>query len=280
MHRRGWRPLLACALLLIATGARAQQLPLWELGGGGSVLRFPDYRGSEESRTYVLPVPWLVYRGELLRADRDGMRATLFDSERVEFNISINGSVPVRSDRNRAREGMEDLRALLEVGPVANVRLWRSAGHGVGLDLRVPARVALAFRGGLRDIGYITTPHLNLDVRWPTETPGLNWNLGLVAGVFLADRRYNQYFYGVSAADATATRPEYRASSGYGGWQAIAALSRRLDRFWFGGFIKYDDVSSAVFEDSPLVTQRRHLSAGVAVTYIFAQSSRLVTPRD
>lgn len=280
MHRRGWRPLFVCALLLAATGAHAQLLPLWELGGGAAILRFPDYRGSEESRSYVLPVPWIVYRGEVLRADRDGVRATLFDSERVEFNISLNGSVPVRSDRNRAREGMEDLRPLLEVGPVANVRLWRSADHAAALELRVPARVALAFRDGLQDIGYITTPQLNLDLRWPAETTGPRWNLGLVGAVVLADRRFNQYFYGVSAADATATRPQYRASSGYGGWQAIAALSRRFDRFWFGGFVKYDDLSGARFEDSPLVTQRRQVSAGFAVTYIFAQSSRMVSPRD
>lgn len=280
MHRCGWRPLFVCALLLGTTGARAQSLPLWELGGGAAALRFPDYRGSEESRSYVLPVPWIVYRGEILRADRDGVRATLFDSERVEFNISMNGSVPVRSDRNRARQGMEDLRPLLEVGPVANVRLWRSADDGAALELRVPVRVALAFRGGLRDIGYLTTPQLNLDLRWPTETPGLRWNLGLVGAVVVADRRFNQYFYGVSAADATATRPEYRATSGYGGWQAIAALSRRIDRFWLGGFIKYDDLSGARYEDSPLVTQRRQFSAGFAVTYIFATSSRMVVPRD
>lgn len=280
MHRCGWRPLFVCALLLSASSARAESLPLWELGGGATALRFPDYRGSEESRNYVLPVPWIVYRGEILRADRDGVRATLFDSERFEFDVSINGSVPVRSDRNRAREGMEDLRALLEVGPRANVRLWRSADHGAALDLRVPVRVALAFRGGLRDIGYITTPHLNLDLRWPAETTGPRWNLGLLGGVVLADRRFNQYFYGVPAANATATRPEYRASSGYGGWQAIAALSRRFDRYWFGGFLKYDDVSSATFEGSPLVTQRRQFSAGIAVTYIFATSSRMVEPRD
>ena len=280
MHRCGWRPLLVCALLLGATGARAQLLPLWELGGGAAALRFPDYRGSEESRSYLLPVPWIVYRGEIIRADRDGVRATLFDSERVEFNISVNGSVPVRSDRNRAREGMEDLRPLLEVGPVANVRLWRSANRGAELELRVPVRVALAFRDGLRDIGYITTPQLNLDLRWPAETTGPRWNLGLVGAVVVSDRRYNQYFYGVSATDATATRPAYHASSGYGGWQAIAALSRRYGRFWFGGFVKYDDLNSAVYEDSPLVTQRRQFSAGFAVTYIFAQSSRMVAPRD
>jgi hypothetical protein len=46
----------------------------------------PDYRGSEDVRNYVLPIPWFVYRGEIFRADRDGARARLFDSERVKVN--------------------------------------------------------------------------------------------------------------------------------------------------------------------------------------------------
>jgi hypothetical protein len=70
----------------------------------------------------------------------------------------------------------------------------------------------------------------------------------------------NGYFYDVPAANATATRPEYRASGGFGGWQALAALSHRKDRWWFGAFIKYDNVSDAVFANFALVTQRRQVS--------------------
>ena len=37
--------------------------PLWELGLGVAALRLPDYRGSDQSSTYLLPLPYVVYRG-------------------------------------------------------------------------------------------------------------------------------------------------------------------------------------------------------------------------
>lgn len=274
-----------CALILLLAWAptavaQEQGVPLWEVGGGATVLRVPDYRGSEEVRNYVFPIPWFVYRGEIFRADRDGVRARLFDSERVDLRIGIGGSVPVDSDRNQARQGMQDLRPLFEVGPVANVHLWRTDDRRAALDLRLPARAAFTVRSGVRHVGYVFAPQLNLDLRWPSATAPDRWNLGLLVEVPFSDRRLNGYFYDVSAAEATATRPEYRSRSGYGGWQTLAALSHRRDRWWFGAFIKYDNVSGAVFADSPLVTQRRQVSGGIAVSYVFARSSTLVPPRE
>ena len=277
---------LRAVLCVLLTGAassvaaQAEELPLWELGGGATVLRLPDYRGSEDVRNYVFPIPWVVYRGEIFRADRDGVRARLFDSERVKLHLSLGGSVPVDSDRNQARQGMEDLSPLLELGPVVNVHLWRTDDRRAALDLRLPARAAFSFRHGVRNVGYVFAPQLNLDLRWPSATAANRWNLGLLVEVPFSDRRLNGYFYDVPAADATATRPEYSAPGGYGGWQALAALSHRMDRWWFGAFIKYDNVSGAVFADSPLVTQRQQVSGGIAVSYVFARSSTLVPPRD
>ena len=120
------------------------------------------------------------------------------------------------------------------------------------------------FRDGVSHVGYVFGPQMNLDLRWPSATAADRWNFGLLVEVPFSDRRLNEYFYGVPPADATATRPAYRCQrSGYGGWQALAALSHRKDRWWFGGFIKYDNVSGSVFADSPLVTQRRGSAAAL-----------------
>ena len=43
---------LACALVLPAA-LRAEPLPVWEAGAGAIGLRYPDYRGSNESRNYL-----------------------------------------------------------------------------------------------------------------------------------------------------------------------------------------------------------------------------------
>ena len=97
---------LLIATLAWAGAASAEHQPLLEIGAGAAGISFPDYRGSSEQQTYVLPLPYIVYRGERFRADRDGIRGLLFDHPRVAFDVSMSGSVPVNSDDNPQREGM------------------------------------------------------------------------------------------------------------------------------------------------------------------------------
>ncbi|HSF48456.1 MAG TPA: MipA/OmpV family protein, partial [Burkholderiales bacterium] len=93
----------------------ADQLPLWEAGAGVAVLDFPDYRGSDERQTYLLPIPYVIYRGEILKVERQKVRGLLYTSEIAELDFSLSGSVPVRSDNNSARRGMPDLDPTLEL---------------------------------------------------------------------------------------------------------------------------------------------------------------------
>ena len=97
-------------LLCIALHAQAyaEEEPLWEAGLGVGALVFPDYRGSDEVRAYPIPVPYFVYRGEFLKADREGMRGEIFDRDYAELSISLNATIPVQSDDNEARAGMPD----------------------------------------------------------------------------------------------------------------------------------------------------------------------------
>lgn len=268
---------LAC---LAGAGAARADAPLWEAGGGATVLHFPDYRGSDESRAYVFPLPYFVYRGEILRVTRDGVQAQLLETRRFEFDISAGGSVPVESSKNRARSGMPDLRPTLEIGPLARIHLWQTADREYDLELRIPLRASLTYGGdaGIRDIGWASTPNVNLD--WKPRRFGGDMNVGLLVGALYGDRRLNGYFYDVPAEFATATRPAYRAGAGYGGWQAIAALSHRIGKWWYGGFVKYDVLTGAAYADSPLVTARRHLSGGMGVAYVFAESRTRVERRD
>ncbi|MCS7100364.1 MAG: MipA/OmpV family protein [Burkholderiaceae bacterium] len=274
-------------ILIVALAASAQasaqprgeQLPLWEAGAGAAVLYMPDYRGADQSRGYVLPIPYFVYRGEFIKADREGVRALFLDTERVELEISVGATVPVNSEDNRARAGMPDLRPTVEVGPVLKVHLAHLGDGAPGrrdveFDFRLPVRQALTWRDGLRSVGTLAFPQLNVDrkVTWA----GARWNLGFVLGGYFADRRYHEYFYGVPAAYASAQRPAYAARGGFGGWQAIAAASTTYGSTWIGAFVKVDWLRGAVFEDSPLVRRRSNVAAGVGVSRIFARSSRLV----
>ncbi|MEP6739987.1 MAG: MipA/OmpV family protein [Caldimonas sp.] len=250
--------------------------PLWELGIGIAAVRFPDYRGSDQTSTYALPLPFVAYRGRFLRADRDGARAILFAEHRVEVDVSLSASVPTRSKNSDARAGMPDLAGTFEIGPNLNLELWQSADRQFKLDLRLPVREAITLQSSPRTVGVTFSPNLNLDVR---RFAGY-WNLGLLAGPLYADRRYHEHFYGVAPEFATATRPAYSAPGGYAGWRGVTAFSRRLGNAWLGGFVRYDDLHGAAFAPSPLVRREHSVTAGFGISWIFAVSSQRVVTGD
>lgn len=270
-----WRWTLAA---LCMTTAQAQDKPLWELGLGVGGLVMPDYRGSDESRLYALPLPYVVYRGDWLKADREGARAQLFASDRVHLDLTLGASVPVSSHDNRARAGMPDLSASLGVGPALNVTLYRSLDQRLRWTLRLPVTYNVLLDDHWQGNGWQLAPHLNVDVRDPMGWSG--WNLGMLVGPIYADRQRHAYFYDVSPAQALATRPAYRARGGYAGAQFIASASKRFDKVWVGAFLRYDTLQGAVFADSPLVKTRSYLMGGVGVAWVLGQSSTLVATPD
>jgi len=274
-----WAFLLGLLLVPVAAPLPAQtQLPLWEFGLGMTALSFPDYRGSDHQRAYVLPLPYFVYRGKIFQADRDGLRGVFFDNDFAELNLSVAASLPVDSDGNDARRGMPDIDPTFEIGPSLELHVWRSADRRIALDLRLPARLAVAVGNEFRDAGLVFTPFVNLDVTDPFG--GQGWNLGLLVGAIYGNRRQNAYFYDVAEAYATPERPAYSSDGGYGGTKFIAALSKRFDRYWVGSFVRYDTLVGAVFADSPLVNQRYAWAAGVGIAWILGKSSTTVPALD
>ncbi|MEO5844607.1 MAG: MipA/OmpV family protein [Caldimonas sp.] len=297
---RALASLLWLGALAAATGARADEVPLpgpviegqitklppggpasvgeplWELGMGVAAVHVPDYRGSDQSSFYALPLPFIAYRGRFLRADRDGARAILFAGRRIVVDVSLSASVPNKSKDNDARRGMPDLPGTFEIGPNVNVELWQSEDRALKLDLRLPLREAITLQTSPRTVGITFSPNVNLDVRGFAGA----WNLGLLAGPLFADRRHHQHFYGVAPQFATAARPAYDAPGGFAGWRAASAVSRRLGNAWLGGFVRYDDLHGASFAQSPLVRRHSNVTVGFGISWIFAISSQRVRTDD
>ncbi|MEO8248203.1 MAG: MipA/OmpV family protein [Burkholderiales bacterium] len=269
--------LVAVLALSLASPALADK-PLWEAGIGIGAVTFPDYRGASHQTGYVVPAPYFVYRGEFFKADRNGLRGVLFDSDRVRLNMSLAASLPVSSDKSDARRGMPDLKPTIEFGPSLEINLWQSADSRRKLDLRLPARAAFTVERSPRYVGVIASPNLNLDLLDPFGARG--WNLGLLAGPIFADRRQHGYFYDVAPRHATDARPEYRASGGYSGAQFISAVSKRFDKYWVGAFVRYDNLSGATFVASPLVEKKSAWAGGFAISWILGESATRVADDD
>jgi outer membrane protein len=269
---------IAAALLAVccAVAAHAKEVPLWEVGLGAGAIAFEDYRGSNTTHAYPLPVPYVVYNGKFLKADRDGVRGTLFNQDWLEINLSFNLTTPVRNDRERS--GMPDLRSTVEAGPSFDFHLFRSDNRKVKFDLRMPLRYAATVESSPRIIGWTFSPRFNLDLRDPFGLPG--WNLGLLAGPLFADHRYHDYFYSVAPQFATPSRPEFQAKGGYAGTQTLAALSKRYPKFWVGAYMRYDTLAGAAFVDSPLVQRKSYWTGGFGFAWMIRRSSQTVEIPD
>jgi outer membrane protein len=263
-----------CAFLVLLCGA--EELPLWEAGLGITGLSMPDYRGSNEQRDYLFPLPYVVYRGDILKLDRKGMRGLLFQSDRLELNISADGGVPVRSGRNSARSNMPNLDPTLQIGPSLDVCLVRDCEADRVVQLRLPVRAVLATDlSRVSGIGFVINPQLNVDVK--NIGSGRGWAFGFALGPIFATEQYHDYYYQVSPQYAIPdVRPSYDAKSGYSGTLLVLAISKRFDHVWFGAFARYDELTGAVFADSPLMKTKHSFMAGVGIAWVIGQSSRLV----
>lgn len=274
---RGFLP--RAALLAVALSSMplsADQKPLWEVGLGAGVLVFNDYRGADTTHAYLLPLPYLVYRGDFLKSDREGIRGKLLNQNFIELNLSVNATTPVRNDS--ARTGMPDLRSTIEIGPQLNVHLWRSSGELVKLDLRVPVRAAFAVQAVPHLVGTFIAPNLAIDfAQWRGEG---GWKFGLQAGPLFADHRYDNYFYTVEPQFATPVRAAYDAPGGFAGTEFLAALTRRYPRLWVGAYVRYDTLAGATFAASPLVKRDSYWTGGIGVAWIIRQSTQMVESQE
>jgi outer membrane scaffolding protein for murein synthesis (MipA/OmpV family) len=256
--------LLLAVLLLVTLDALAREdnLPRFELGISMVGLNLPHYRGSAGSSNYLLPLPYLKYRGERFQID-NGIEGILTITEDLILTISGNASAPVDED-SPERVGMEELKGSIEIGPSLDYRLYRARRSSLWLEL--PLRLAVTFESNPQVIGRVFHPRLAWDK--PYLAKG-DWKLRFAAGPMYASDEYHDYYYSVDPADALPGRSVFQAEGGYSGIRADFTFSRRFDDIWFGGFIRYDNLNGSVIENSSLVSDNSVWMSGLALTWVF-----------
>lgn len=268
------RQILLFAVLVVGlpvTGARAEELPLWEVGLGVAGLSIPDYRGSNQQRGYLLPLPYIQYRGKVFQIDREGAHGDVFTLDRTKLDLSVSVGAPSKSRQDDARHGMPDIDPTIEAGPALHVFLTHNGMRNRAWSLEFPLRaVAATNLSHVQRIGWVFSPSLNYNAK---DIAG-GWSIGTAIGPLYASEDYHDYYYEVQPAFATATRPAYNARAGYSGSRVTFTASRRFSAFWIGAFARYDNLSGAVFADSPLVEKHDSIMAGIGIAWILAESER------
>lgn len=265
--------ILSLPYCLSTAFAQTESMPQWEVGAGIAAINTPLYRGAQERRSYLLPIPYFIYRGDTLQVNRERVRGLIFRRGSVEMDFSVNGSLPAKSSDTVARQGMSDLDWALEIGPSLNVHLYYSANQKTNLDLRLPLRSVTATDFmHTQNIGWLLQPQLALDLYGIRHSA---WKIGIIGGLILTDQRYQQYFYDVAPQYATATRPAYTANGGYSGSQLSLTVNKRENGRRIGGFIKWENLESASFADSPLVKNKQYFTLGFVVLWALDKSAKM-----
>jgi outer membrane scaffolding protein for murein synthesis (MipA/OmpV family) len=278
-------PLLLSVLLFPAFGHTSddntpteetnEKLPLWEFGMTAIAARLPHYIGSDEYKNYLYPLPYLIYRGKFLRADREGVRGIFYRGEKFETSLSLWGNPPV-SDENEARQGMPDMDAIGEIGPALRYFFYRHEREDhLYLQAAWRAAFSLGFDGGL-DMDYQGW-HTSLDLSFQNKTwfEDQKLSIYLKGGLHFADSKYNDYFYGVPSQYATFSRPTYKADGGYAGFSLSVSLLKKLTpTISIGGYARWNNLDGAVFDDSALVREKNNYAIGALLLWKLAESSK------
>lgn len=252
------------------------QRPKWEAGVAAVAFRVTDYPASDEYRKLVLPVPYFVYHGRVLRSDDQGSRMRRKLSPFAEIDVSGGGALASDSSDSQARDGMPDLGYLVELGP--NLRL-----SVAGWSARARFMVNLPVRGvvsigdpGLNWRGVVFAPELAYRHE---HILGTELTLRVsVASQFVTDA-LGDYFYAVEPRYATAGRPAYAASGGYLGSSAGLRIDHKIsNRVRLFTTLRYYDYTGAANEDSPLFRSDHGYSAGLGVSWTFLQSREPAEP--
>jgi len=211
--------------------------------------------------------------GEILRTNRDGVGLKILGAQTWKLDLSLSGGLPVQSSGTK-REGMKDLPLVGEVGAVLKYDLFNSPS--VQWQLRLPLRYASGFHlSGLQSVGWISDP--GVWVSGDVSLLGARWDWGASVNVNFQNERFNNFYYGIGAADATPTRRRYSASGGYSGADLRAGVVRRIGGIVATGFVGMSNISGATFSNSPLVQQTTNFYAGVALFWVFDKSKEVAT---
>lgn len=268
--------LLLLALSLCSVTAQSETYePKWEIGAGLGTQVLADYRGSEHYRAYALPIPYLVYHGDFIRADDEGLRGLFIDTENFELDISADAALNGNSEDNPLRQGMEELESAFELGPQANFNLT-GEDFSEGWSFRLPIRAVFAASfEKIEHIGYLANPKLTYEsLDWN------DWDGSLNVGMLYGSDQYHDYYYSVAPQFATPDRPAYDASSGYSASYFKLSFSKRSGRLWYGTYLRYDYLEGTAFADSPLMETDHYATVGLGISWIFAQSKERVLTKD
>jgi len=248
--------------------------PLWEVGAGGFAGWIPDYPAAGQNTVRALAVPYVVYRGDILRVggeeNRGAVSGRFLNTDKYEFDITLSAAFPVDSGSNNARRDMPDLDFLFGIGPQLIFKLINEPAERLNFNLQARAVYSTDF-SSVDGQGYVFNPKLSYTRENITD---MNLKVSTSVGPIFATEKLMDYFYTVDPEFVTPTRPAYDADAGYLGTNLTFGVSKRFNsRFRLIAGTRLGIHNGATNDDSPLFRDKLNVGVFTAFAWTFAQSS-------
>lgn len=225
----------------------------WEVSLGLSVDQQPRYDGASAGRFFTLPLLDVRYDGWAFLSTSEGLGVNLLRGK------TYRGGLALTYDEGRRHGARADTNRLDDVSATAEAKLFFEAVV-FPFALRVDARRGLGARGGwIGDVG-----------AYLPVTSSDRFTLFAGASVTVADREYEQAYFGITPAES--------ARSGLPGFQAAGGIKSAslginavwsISSHWFLDGVAAVDKLLGDAEDSPLARQKTQAALGVTLGYGF-----------
>jgi len=264
--------LILAATMLMSNAHAAEQLPVYELGIGPGAIYQNYYLGTSDTRSFAFPAIVPVYRGKTFKSDEEGARAQLFKDSKYKLDLSVDFNLAISSEDIALREGMPDIDSVLQIGPSLQISLDKKPGRE--WLVRLPLRAGSTIGSDFETAGFTFSPDITYlrDMRFV----GSPWRLGLSAGPQFGTSDYHDVYYGVDEEFATPERNAYDPDGGLTGYRFLATFTSKNSRRITSWFLRYENLSGAEIEDSPLVDQSDGLTVGFIYSVLLFKSKKLV----
>lgn len=246
-------PGLAAIALALTGAAHAQSVqggaaaPLKEWSGyaGAGVLAYPRYVGGKGARTIAAPLLLFEYQ-ETFYVDlvRAGVRLWSSSDRKIALGLAAEPRFGFKSGDGARLAGMAERRLSVEAGP--------------SFEWETPlASLNLAY------FGDVTGNSKGASLRGSLYRQLVNtaqWDLGVYTGFDRVNARVANYYFGVSAGEAAAGRPQYQPGATTH-WMAGIAGAYKFSRPYALLFGMQSTRLGGAAANSP-ITETRHATMG------------------
>lgn len=252
---------------------------LWELGLAGGIGWTPDYPAAGQNHFRGLGLPFVIYRGEFFQAgERSFARGLFINTDKVEFDLSFAGTLPADSSDNDAREGLDDLDFLGEVGPSLVYFIDRDeAGNHTRIEVSLRAVLSTDFS----DFDYVGLVFHPVFAREFVDVGGIEdlettWSIG----ARWADDGVMDLFYEVPVEDANDDRDAFNAKPGYLGSNLYGSVTYPFtDNFRLAVAGNLASYHGAKNQDSDLFIDKFNVGVGIGAIWTWWKSETLSKAR-